>query len=46
LVEIDNYGERLVGCIKCNRSTWRGGKQLIELPEPDLEALKQERRHD
>jgi hypothetical protein len=40
LVELDNYGERLVGCIKCNRWTWRGGKQLIELPEPDLEALK------
>ena len=41
LVEIDNYGERLMGCIKCNRWTWRGGKQPIELPESDLEALKQ-----
>jgi hypothetical protein len=40
LVEIDNYGERLVGCIECNRWTWRGSKTLIELPEADLEALK------
>ena len=40
LVEIDNYGDRLVGCIECNRWTWRGSKTLIELPEADLEALK------
>ena len=40
LIEIDNYGERLVGCIECNRWTWRGSKTLIELPEADLEALK------
>jgi hypothetical protein len=40
LVEIDNYGERLIGCIECNRWTWRGSKQPIELPVDDLEALK------
>jgi uncharacterized Zn finger protein (UPF0148 family) len=40
LVEIDNYGERLIGCIECNRWTWRGSKRPIELPEDDLEALK------
>ena len=40
LVEIDNYGERLLGCIECNRWTWRGSKRLIELPEADIEALK------
>ena len=40
LVEIDNYGERLIGCIECNRWSWRGSKRPIELPEDDLEALK------
>jgi hypothetical protein len=24
LIEIDHYGERLVGCIECNRWSWRG----------------------
>jgi len=23
LIEIDHYGERLVGCIECNRWSWR-----------------------
>ena len=40
LIEIDNYGERLLGCIECNRWTWHGSKQPIELPEDDLKALK------
>jgi hypothetical protein len=40
LVEIDNYGERLIGCIECNRWSWRGSKRPMELPEDDLEALK------
>jgi hypothetical protein len=40
LVEIDNYGERLIGCIECNRWSWRGSKQPMEVPEDDLEALK------
>jgi hypothetical protein len=40
LVEIDNYGERLIGCIECNRWTWRGSKRAIELPEGDVEALR------
>jgi hypothetical protein len=40
LVEIDNYGERLIGCIECNRWSWRGSKRLMELPENDLEALR------
>ena len=40
LVEIDNYGERLIGCIECNRWTWPGRKRPMELPEDDLEALK------
>jgi hypothetical protein len=41
LVEIDHYGERLIGCIECNQWSWRGGKSLvIELPQNDLEALR------
>jgi hypothetical protein len=24
LIEIDHYGERLIGCIECNRWTWPG----------------------
>jgi uncharacterized protein with PIN domain len=41
LIEIDHYGERFVGCIECNRWSWRGGNRLfMELPEEDLEALK------
>jgi hypothetical protein len=40
LVEIDNYGDRLIGCIECNRWNWRGSKRPMELPEDDLEALK------
>jgi hypothetical protein len=41
-MEIDRHGERLVGCIECNRWTWRGGNRLfMELPEEDLEALRE-----
>jgi hypothetical protein len=41
LVEIDHYGERLIGCVKCNQWKWRGGKSLvIELPQEDLQALR------
>jgi hypothetical protein len=40
LVEIDHYGERLIGCINCNRWTWPGSdKPFMALPEDDLEAL-------
>jgi hypothetical protein len=38
-MEIDHYGERLVGCIECNRWT-RDGWLFMALPEEDLEALK------
>jgi len=47
-VEIDNYGERLIGCVEGNRWTWRGSKQPIELPAGhdanDLKALKEVRK--
>ena len=40
LIEIDHYGERLIGCIDCNRWTWPGGDEpFMGLPEDDLEAL-------
>jgi hypothetical protein len=40
LIEIDHYGERLIGYIDCNRWGWEGSKDLfMELPEDDLQAL-------
>jgi hypothetical protein len=45
LIEIDHYGERLIGCIGCNRWSWKEGKRLfMELPEEDLQALKHSMR--
>jgi hypothetical protein len=41
LIEIDHYGERLIGCSDCNRWSWQGSKRLfMELPEEDLQALR------
>src|ERR1044071_8745106 len=39
LIEIDFYGERMIGCIDCNRWT-RDWWLFLHLPEEDLEALK------
>jgi uncharacterized protein with PIN domain len=40
LIEIDRDGERLIGCVACNRWTWPGSNHLfMQLPEEDLEAL-------
>ena len=37
LIEIDHFGEWLVGCMECNRWTWRGSLQLLlELPDDDI----------
>ena len=45
LLEIDHFGERLIGCIDCNRWSWRGGKQLFwELPEDHIRALREKVR--
>lgn len=39
-IELDHYGERLIGCIECNRWGWLGSEHLsMELPEEDLQAL-------
>lgn len=41
LMEIDRYGERLIGCVDCNRWGHPGDKQLImELPEDEIEELR------
>ena len=45
LIEIDFYGERLVGCLDCNRWT-RDGWLFIHLPEEDLEALRSDRARE
>jgi hypothetical protein len=29
LIEIDHYGERLIGCIECNRWGWRGSEGIF-----------------
>jgi hypothetical protein len=42
LIEVDFYGERMVGCIECNRWT-RDGWLYTHLPEEDLEALRADR---
>ena len=41
LIEIDHYGQRLIGCIDCNRWSWEGSKRLfMELPEDDLQTFR------
>jgi hypothetical protein len=43
-VEIDHYGELLIGCIECNRWGCPGDKMLVmELLEADLERLRKAR---
>ena len=38
---IDRFGERLVGCIECNRWTWPTSESVsMQLPEEDLETLR------
>ena len=41
LMEIDYYGQRLIGCAECNRWGLPDDKRLImEMPDRDLEALR------
>jgi hypothetical protein len=42
LIDIDFYGERMIGCIECNRWT-RDGWIFIDLPEEGIEALRADR---
>jgi hypothetical protein len=40
LLQIDHYGERLIGCIECNRWGWPGSSNaFMALREEDLQAL-------
>jgi hypothetical protein len=40
-IEIDRFGDRLLGCIECNRWTWPGNDSItMALPEEDLWTLK------
>ena len=40
-IEIDHYGEQLVGCLQCNR--WLGSELMliVELPDEDVTALRE-----
>jgi hypothetical protein len=41
LIEIDYYGERLLGCVECNRWGRLGDTTLpMQLLEDDLEAIR------
>ena len=42
LIEVDYYGQRLLGCIECNRwgLSHSDERYLMEMPEDDLEALR------
>jgi hypothetical protein len=44
LIDIDYYGDRLIGCIDCNCWGRRGDATLpMQLREDDLEALRASR---
>jgi hypothetical protein len=44
LIAIDHYGERLIGCVECNRWGRPGDDTLpMQLLEDDLEALRASR---
>ena len=41
LIEIDRFGERLVGCVVCNIWRWRSSPSVsMALPQADLAALR------
>ena len=41
LIEIDRFGEGLIGCVVCNLWTWPTSRSVsMALPEDDLEALR------
>jgi hypothetical protein len=44
LIDIDNRGERLTGCLPCNLWSVSGEKLWIELCADDLQALEELRR--
>jgi hypothetical protein len=45
LMEIDYYGQRLIGCTECNRWGLPDDKRLImEMPDGDLKAIEEARQ--
>jgi len=44
LVEVDAYGERLRGCIGCNRWQVIDSGEWRRLPQEDIVALRRSRR--
>jgi hypothetical protein len=42
MIEMERLGERLIGCIECNRWTWpdTGTSVSMALPEDDLYVMK------
>ena len=41
LIEIERFGERLIGCTECNRWTWPDSESIsMALPEDDLYVIK------
>jgi hypothetical protein len=47
LIEIDHCGERLIGCVRCNRWGWQPDKPLfMELPEEDIRAIREAARRE
>jgi len=41
LSDIDRFGERLVGCVECNRWTWPDAECVsMSLPQDDLIAVR------
>lgn len=46
LIEIDRFGERLIGCLECNLWTWPTSENVsMALPEDDLNALRKRVKH-
>ena len=46
LIEIDYYGERLTGCVECNKWGRLGDtNRVLELKEDDLAAVRERPTH-
>ena len=41
LIEIDRYGERLIGCVECNCWSGSRGAFIVELSVEDIQALRE-----
>jgi hypothetical protein len=41
MIEIDHYGERLIGCIDCNCWQGRMSAFIVDLSVEDIQALRE-----